>query len=386
MALPSDFYTDFPPVSKADWLARIAKDLKGRPIDELYWQLSADITTDPFGHADDFPTPPAPLSEAPADWEIVETVNEPAAAAANAQALEALEFGAEGLRFHLSEPATLADLQQRLDGIYLDFIGLHFEGPGVAQNPGAVLGALDTLSKERGLATDALAGSLAYDPATATLPDWRYLADLMEHTHDHFPKFRVIGVDGAAEWKVPAGAADELAALLRRGNLYLQKLSERGVPVAKIAAQMQFSVAVGPSYFVEIAKLRAFKLLWMNVLQAWSASPVYPVLDVRFAPEAYTADHNSNLIRATTMAMSAVLGGADRLSVRPFDGGPGEPTAHPAAFGRRMARNVQHLLKMESFFAEIPDPAAGSYYVEKLTAQLAEAAWAKFQAQLRKAV
>ncbi len=79
------------------------------------------------------------------------------------------------------------------------------------------------------------------------------------------------------------------------------------------------------------------------------------------------------------MAMSAVLGGADRLAVRPFDAGTDAPS-RPAGFGRRMARNVQHLLKMESFFTELHDPAAGSYYVEKLTLQLAEAAWTKFQA------
>lgn len=382
MALPSDFFTDFPAVSKADWLARIAKDLKGRSIDELYWPLSPDVTADPFGHADDFPVQPAPLTQAALSWEICEDVPDVDPAAANAQALEALRFGAEGLRFHLTAQASLDDLRQRLDGVYLDFIGLHFAGAGVAQNPGAVLGALGALASERSLKTSALQGSVTYDPAsTGALPDWRYLADLMEHARDNFPAFRLIDIDGAAEWQGAAGATDELAGLLRRGHVYLQKLSERGVPVAQTAAQMQFSIAVGPSYFVEMAKLRAFKLLWMNVLQAWGAPRIYPVLDVRFAPEGYTADHNANLIRATTMAMSAVLGGADRLSVRPFDEGATVPGPHPPAFGRRMARNVQHLLKMESFFAEIPDPAAGSYYVEKLTTQLAEAAWTKFQAQ-----
>lgn len=381
MELPADFFADFPPVSKADWLARITRDLKGKPLDELYWRLGADVTVDPFGHADDFPVPTAPLTAEAAGWEIGEDVEAADPAAANAQALEALEGGAEGLCFTLVAPPSADDLRQRLRGIYPDFIGLHFAGPGVAQNPGAVLAALDLLARERGLETSALRGSLAWDPvATAGLQDWRYLADLLDYGREHFLQFRLVTVDGTTEFRGTEHVTDELAALLRRGNFYLQKLAERGQAPADVAGQMQFSAAVGTSYFVEIAKLRAFKLLWLNVLQAWGVPPAYPVVEVRFAPGVYTDDLYTNLVRATTMAMSAVLGGAQRLTVLPYDAGREARTDYPPAFGRRMARNVQHLLKLESFLAEAADPAAGSYYVEKLTAQLAAAAWAKFQA------
>ena len=142
---------------------------------------------------------------------------------------------------------------------------------------------------------------------------------------------------------------------------------------------MQFSMYIGKSYFVEIAKLRAFKILWANFLKAWGAEPVYPVQDVRFFPGDYTGDLYTNMIRATTMAMSAVLGGANRLTVLPYDAGREAEAVYPRAFARRVARNVQHLLQLESGFAELADPAAGSYYLEKLTAQLASSAWEKFQ-------
>lgn len=381
MELPADFFAEFPAVSKADWLARVARDLKGKPLDELYWRLSAGVVVDPFGHADDFPTPPAPLSAPAPGWEITEDVSAADPAAANAEALEALEGGAEGLRFSLPALPSADDLRRRLGGIYLDFIGLHFAGTGVAQTPGAVLGALEQLARERSLDPRALRGSLAWDPAaSAGLQDWRYLAELLDYGATNFPHFRLVTVAETAEFQGAEHAADALAALLRRGNLYLGKLAERGVAAAGAAAQIQFSVAAGTSYFVEIAKLRAFRLLWLNVLKAWGAPPVYPLVEARFSPEAYTGDLYDNLIRATTMAMSAVLGGAQRLTVLPCDAGHAA-VERPPAFGRRMARNVQHLLKMESFFAETADPAAGSYYVEKLTVQLAETAWAKFQAR-----
>ena len=379
MALSTDFFSEFHPVSKADWLARITKDLKGKALDDLYWQLAEEVRVDPFGHADELPAPPAPLSAQPLQWEICEDIYAADPAAANAQALEALSFGAESLCFQLTEPATAAFIHPLLDGVHPDFISLQFAGPGLAKNPGAVLAALETLARERGLDPRRLRGALRYDPAAAEgLQDWRYVAELLAYGRENFPGFTLLSVEGAADWQGASGAADELALLLKRANAYLKQFAERGWSPADAAAGMQVAVAVGSSYFVEIAKLRALKLLWLNLLQAWGLPKAWPPLDVRFAPAAYAADEYSNLIRATTMAMSAVLGGADRLAVLPFDAGAENPS-RPAAFGRRMARNVQHLLKMESFFTELPDPAAGSYYVEKLTGQLAEAAWKKFQ-------
>ena len=263
-----------------------------------------------------------------------------------------------------------------LEGVYLDFIGLHFAGPGVEANPGMLLSHLSQLANAKGLKTAQLHGSLAYDPALHnTIVDWRYLADLLQFASENFPQFSILAIRPEA---TPGPVAD-IVSLLRQGNLYLEKLSERGIPPERAVAQMTFSIGIGKSYFYEIAKIRAFKLLWLHILKAWNAPLVLPVTAVHFREEAYTDDLYTNMIRATTMAMSAVLGGADRLTVSPYDAGREASATYPPAFGRRIARNVQHLLQLESGFGDIADPAAGSYYIEKLTQQLAARAWKEFR-------
>ncbi|MCC6461553.1 MAG: hypothetical protein IT260_13855 [Saprospiraceae bacterium] len=377
MNQPAEFFDKFSPTSKIDWLERIAKDLKGKPLEELHWQLNAQIKVDPFGHADDFPSPSLPLHSAPSGWAINEDIESTDPEAANAQALEALSAGASSLHF----PLKNADLEATLAGVYLDYISLHFSGQAIQDGPAAVLAALGRLAAAQQIPAAALRGSLYYDPAggPGEIRDWRYVLELLAYAGAEFPGIRCLRVDGRPDFQGTEGVVDELVALLHKGQGYLEQLSVRGANPQAVAAQMQFSCSIGQSYFVEIAKLRAFKLLWINVLNAWGVVPAYPVLEVRFAPGAYTDALYSNMIRATTMAMSAVLGGADRLTVLPYDAGREAQAAYPPAFARRIARNVQHLLQLESGLGDVADPAAGSYYLEKLTAQLAEAAWNKFK-------
>lgn len=368
-------FSEFPTISKEAWLSQISKDLKDKTLDDLSWKLAEGLRVDPFAHADDFPVPPAPLMTAVRPWEICENIPVTDATTANRTALDALEGGVEGLCFHLNGILDGDSAAQMLEGIYLDFIGLHFAGPGVEANPGIVLSHLTQIASGRGLKAAQLHGSLAYDPALHNkIVDWRYLADLMQFAAESFPQFSVISVRPA-----PAeNPVSDIVSLLQQGNLYLEKLVERGISPALTAAHMQFSIPVGKSYFYEIAKMRAFKLLWLHILKAWNAPLVLPVVAVHFREEVYTDNLYTNMIRATTMAMSAVLGGADRLTVLPYDAGREANATYPPAFGRRIARNVQHLLRLESSFGEIPDPAAGSYYIEKLTQQLATTAWSEF--------
>lgn len=375
--LPDDFFAEFPPVSKEQWLERIAKDLKGKPLEDLYWHLGTDMRVDPFGHADDQPAPPPPLSVTPHRWEINEDMDAGSPAEANRQALEALAFGAESVHFHLAESNISDQMEALLSRIYLDYISLQFSGPGVTNGPAAVLALLAGIAGEQNVPLQHLRGTLGYDPMTGRLTDWRYLSDLLQFSREKLPGFRCISIDGSSEFRGAEGTADELAALLRRGAQYLSQGAAHGLDAGHVATQIQFSLNIGTSYFVEIAKLRAFKLLWLNVLNAWGLEPAYPVLEVRFAPGAYTGDLYTNMIRATTMAMSAALGGADRITVLPYDAGREDQAQYPRAFGRRIARNVQHLLKLESGLDHLADPAAGSFYIEKLTAQLAEKAWGK---------
>jgi methylmalonyl-CoA mutase len=360
--------SNFPPVSKSEWLNQIAKDLKGRPMEELLWTRPDGMQVTPFVHADDFAEPPAALAAEPNAWEICEEIKVSDPVSANRQALDALEGGAEGLCFVLDAPLDATGFAQLLDGIYLDYIGLHFAGKAVDANPGIFLAQLETLAAQKGLATTALRGSLAYDPVpVSSVVDWRYLAELIEFCRDKFPQFKLI--------RVSSGADTPLKETLHHSNTYLSNLSEKGLSVSEIARVMEFSIPIGKSYFVEIARLRALKLLWLNALQAWNAPLELPAISVQYQPETYTEELYSNMIRATTMAMSAILGGASRLTVLPYDAGRESQAKYPATFSRRIARNVQHLLKMESALDTVTDPAAGSYYIETLTRQLAKDAW-----------
>ena len=370
-------FAEFPTISKEAWLNQISKDLKDKTLDDLSWKLSEGLTVDPFAHADDFELPPLPLTTTARPWEICENIDVANPATVNRAALDALEGGAGGLCFRLNDSLDAASVAQMLEGIYLDFIGLHFAGPGVEANPGILFSHLAQLTSAKGLKTGQLRGSLAYDPALHnTIVDWRYLADLVQFAAESFPQFAVVSVSPATT-DTPV---KDIVSLLQQGNLYLEKLSERSISPALAAAHMQFDIPIGKSYFYEIAKMRAFKLLWLHILKAWKAPLLLPQTAVHFREEVYTDDLYTNMIRATTMAMSAVLGGADRLTVLPYDAGREAQASYPPAFGRRIARNVQHLLSLESGFGEIPDPAAGSYYIEKLTRQLAAAAWREFNA------
>lgn len=368
----------FPPVSKEQWLAQVTKDLKGRSIQDLYPASTEGLRVDPFAHADDFPQLPTPLAQQDNSWEICENILVQNPAQANAQALEALEGGAEGLCFELATPLSGAGLATLLEGIYIDFIGLHFCGPGVYENPGQVLAGLTNLAQTRSLSTHTLRGTLAYDPvAIATrLVDWRYLADLMAYAEAQFPGFRILHLDSD---QATSGPVATLSGLLYRTNHYFQQLTARGVAASDIAAQLHFSVAVGADYFETIASIRAFKLLYLNLLAAWEA-PLQPAVTAAyFQAKAYTDTLNTNMIRATTMAMSAALAGVHRMTVSPYDTGREAQATHSRAFGRRIARNVQHLLKLESRLDQPIDPAAGSYYIEKRSLQLAAEVWSNFQ-------
>lgn len=376
-----DFFKEFPEVSKADWLAKIQKDLKGRQLEDLQWHLNERIVADPFAHADDFLEVSKTLTIQPNNWKINEKIKVADAAAGNSQALEALNFGADSLTFEFENTPSAADFFKILEGVFIEMISLNFCGAAVQHNPGYFFGLLEAECAKRNLYKMQLHGSVAFDPAAANpkFNDWRYLLDLLDFSEQNFPNFQILTIGGTVDFQSPENADSELAAILKRGNFYFEKLVERGASAEKIAARMGFEIAVGKSYFVEIAKLRAFKLLWFNALQAWGVPTDLPKIHVSFAEKAYSDSLYSNMIAATTMAMSAVAGGTDVLTVLPYDAGRESQAAYPQSFSRRIARNVQHLLKSESGFAELADPAAGSFYIEKLTRQLADSAWQLFQ-------
>ncbi len=193
-----------------------------------------------------------------------------------------------------------------------------------------------------------------------------------------FPGLRILGIHGRNFHQAGATTAQELAYSLGQASEYLAELSERGIPVEKIADKISFHFAVGSNYFLEIAKFRAARMLWSRLVGEYGLTPEeVPAMYIHAETSRWNQtvyDPYVNLLRSTTEAMSAVLAGVDSLSVLPFDAAYEEPTD----FAVRLARNQQILLKEESYFDKVVDPAQGSYYIESITSSLAETAWNLF--------
>lgn len=362
-----EFLHSFPEVSKLEWLAHIERELKGGDMDALYWEYDG-IRTDPFGHADDFSELPAPLWDATHDWELSEDV-----VGGNALIMEALSGGAESVQVGSSTAGM--DWASYFSGVHLDYIGVYLEFEAERESPAALADAFLAYAGTQGLAGVSLRGGLMYDLFRQPIkPDWRYVVDTAAWMAAHLPRFTWMLCCSDGLERVSEG----LAGLLRQAHTCLSEGMARGGNAGVLAAQLQFEVRIGKDYFPEIARLRALRLLWYNLLTAYKLPLRDPVIAVRFREEVYTDDLYTNMIRATTMAMSAVVGGCSRLTVRPYDAGREEASVYGPVFSRRIARNVQHLLKLEAGFGSVADPAAGSYYVENLTRQMVMRAWEDF--------
>ncbi len=331
-----NLFSDFPPVRKTEWLDKIKADLKGRPVEELFWRLADELVVDPFAHPEDRRRQlDQPLTDLRRWWIGASAQAGPALASL----LDELrEGGVQSLRLVIEARGQLPEAVELLGSRWPDLPHLVLDLP-------------------EGATSDWLEG-LAF----AKKPDWVAGAAWAEAA-------RVIPVPGT-------DAVATLARALQQGCDVLAELVERhGLSAKEAHARLVFRFELGPEYFLELARLRAFALLWGHVLEGWQEAPRKPQIEVHFATGAYGDDPYHNMIRATTLAMSALLGGADRLEVRPVV----LPDEGETPFTRRIARNVQHILRLESHFGKVADPVAGSWYVEQLTDQLARAAWDRFR-------
>jgi methylmalonyl-CoA mutase len=367
MASPT-FFEDFQPTTKADWLAKITKDLRGKPLDDLNWQLDQDLTLEAVFHPEDQPRPLPPIDMNKTDgnnWEVGALLPVSDAKSANTAALTALNGGVESLLFHLTDAPALDAL---LRDINLPYISVQFEGlPDLAAGA-AVLDALQAHPAFRA----GINGGLYLSPAQGDAASWQALLQKGAATGQ---TFAVCTIDGRADFAGTAHIPAILSDLLLHAHEWLATQIESGTAGEQAATHLQFAVSIGTSFFVEIAKLRALRLLWANVLDAYRLTTPMQ-LDVHPVMPAGETDPHTNMIRASTQALAAAIGGCNRLYLPPAT----QHTDKEATdFHYRIARNVQHLLKMESYLDRVIDPAAGSYYIEALTIRIAEQAWDLFQ-------
>ncbi|MCB9161948.1 MAG: acyl-CoA mutase large subunit family protein [Caldilineaceae bacterium] len=302
------------------------------------------------------------------------------AARAGLDADQVAQPGDDGLSL-----ATVDDLAVALDGIDLAQTPV-FITPGTAALPVAAF--LFALAQRRNVPLAVLSGGVDNDPlsvlaATGRLPApmpalLDELADLTRWAAANAPGLSTVGVDTRAYNDGGANAVQEVAAALATGVAYLRALGARDVPVAVAAPRLRFTFAIGGNFFMEVAKLRAARMLWSQVVAAFGGDEAAQAMHIHAATahrNKTTLDPYVNMLRTTTEAFAAAAGGVDSLEVAPFDA-----RIRPAdEFSRRAARNTQLILQDEANLTRLIDPAGGSWTVETLTDQLADAAWTAFQ-------
>lgn len=282
--------------------------------------------------------------------------------------------------------SSLDDMRKLLEGIAFDAISTYLRPGGQSLPMAAIfLAAADA----RGVPFAAIRGCVEGDPLAYLAGegvlhrDWESacdeLAALTRFALGQAPGLQTVAVQGHVYHDGGASSVQELGAVLATGVEYLRALRSRGLSAGEVAPHMRLSVSVGSQYFLEVAKIRALRVLWSRILEAFGV----PAEKRRVHIHARTGLWNKtrmdpyvNMLRATTEAFSAVVGGVDSLHVGPFD----EVFAEPNAFSRRIARNVHHILAEECDLTKVVDPAGGSWAVERLTHELAEQAWKQFQA------
>jgi methylmalonyl-CoA mutase len=290
------------------------------------------------------------------------------------------DVGAEGVSI-----SNLQDISTALKDIVLERFPIHidagFSGLGI-------LAALAAFFKKENIRFDKVKGSIDTDPlgflvTHGNLPvslekAYDHMAEVTRWAGKHMPQMKTIGINGLSYHNAGAGAVQELAFALATAVETIARLMERDLTIEKIAGSMRFTFGIGPFYFMEVAKLRAARMLWAKIVEACGGSEESRKMIIH----GVTSFHNQtmydpyvNMLRTTTEAFSAVVGGVDSLQTNPFD----EPFGPPAEFSRRAARNTQIVLEEEAHLNQLIDPAGGSYYVEKLTHEVAQKAWALFR-------
>ncbi|MBQ8853793.1 MAG: acyl-CoA mutase large subunit family protein [Alistipes sp.] len=391
-------FAEFPAVSTEAWEAAIAVDLKGADYErKLVWRTTEGFNLRPYYRAENLEgleTLGTQAGEFPYlrgvsgdnNWLTHQTIAVSCPKAANETALKMLNAGVDSLGFCLSEPLTAEALDTLLADIVLSAVELTFCGKGVAKIAALVLAK----AEKDGVAKDELHVNFCIDPIVKHLSqkgEWceecqggaciSKLAELVKATAE-YKHVRVVNVSANVFSDCGSTIVEELGFGLSVAHEYLVRLMEAGLTVDQAARKIRLTFAVTSNYFMEMAKFRAVRLLWANIVKQYE-----PACDCscKAFVHARTSAWNQtvydpyvNMLRGTTEAMSATIAGVHSLEVLPFD----HSYTAPTEFSERIARNQSLLLKHESHFDQVIDPAGGSYYIETLTKTIAEEAWKLF--------
>ncbi|WP_299960000.1 methylmalonyl-CoA mutase [uncultured Roseobacter sp.] len=406
--------------TKDKWRDLAEAELRGRPLDDLTWQTLEGIEVQPLYTADDV-ADLAHLGTIPGEapytrgvkatmyagrpWTIRQYAGFSTAEESNAFYRRALAAGQQGVSvafdlathrgYDSDHPRvegdvgkagvaidSVEDMKILFDGIPLDKISVSMTMNGAVI---PILANFIVAGEEQGHDKSLLSGTIQNDILKEFMvrntyvyppePSMRIIADIIEYTSDHMPKFNSISISGYHMQEAGANLVQELAFTLADGREYVRTAIARGMDVDKFAGRLSFFFAIGMNFFMEAAKLRAARLLWSRIMAEFEPkNPKSSMLRTHCQTSGVSLqeqDPYNNVIRTAYEAMSAVLGGTQSLHTNALD----EAIALPTENSSRIARNTQLILQEETGVTNVVDPLAGSYYVEKLTSDLADAAW-----------
>jgi len=366
-------FSAFEPASKQSWKETAITDLKGADFDKkLVWKTDEDIAVQPFYTAEDWQDVsiiPHKSSSAKRSWTNYVEVDVKDLLEANKFMLRMMEFDVTGFLLNILETETI-HFSVLLKGIDPEKTEISFK----LQSPSpTLLHQYFSFVTAQGHQLVNIHGFVQADvleawSTKATGPDFKNLAAQLKITAQA-KNFKGLMLSSHAFVNAGAGIVQEAAFLLNKLTDTIESLEKEGLEQEQIISQLALHLAVGGDYFFEIAKLRAIKKLLTAILSCYStALPDVPVLSSNAAWSKSLYDPTVNMLRNTTEAMSAILGGCNAILINPHD----STYKTPDEFTHRIALNISNLLKEESYFDKVTDPAAGSYYIETITAQLAE--------------
>ena len=376
-------------------MAKITADLKGVPFEKkLVWKTGEGFNVNPFYRAEDIEglkTTESLPGEFPYvrgtkkdnDWKVRQNIEVCCFKGANEKALDLLTKGVTSLGFIIKgDEVNEENIATLLEGICPASVELNFNTCNCKAEK--LIGILADYFKGKGVDAEKCYGSVNYDAFKKPLvkgkenSEWVEGAAAVLKAGQALPNYRVLAVNAFLFNNAGAYISQELGYALAWGNELMAKLTEAGFTADEVAKKIKFNFGISSNYFMEIAKFRAARWLWAEIVAAYK-----PACECacKMVAHAQTSEWNMtvydahvNLLRSQTEAMSAALAGVDSITVRPFD----KIYQTPDDFSERIARNQQLLLKEECHLDKVVDPSAGSYYVEVLTNSLADVAWKLF--------
>ena len=391
-------FTEFPPVPTEKWEEVITADLKGADYErKLVWKTGEGFNVRPYYRAENLEGikflgsqagefPYVRGTHAHNRWRVHQTVSVVCPKEANAEALKILNAGVDSLGFFIASAGfSAADLDMLLKDICIPAVEITFCGEKMANVAELVLAKVE----KEGIAKEDVRIAFCIDPLVKGLSSKgdfcspngeKCIARIVEliHKTKEYKHVRIVTVAGQTFGNSGSTIVEELAFTLSAGHDYLVRLTDAGLDVDAAARKLRFSFSVSSNYFMEIAKFRAARMLWANIVKGYGpAKNCACKMQIHAETSRWNQtvyDPYVNMLRGTTEAMSATIAGVHSLEVMPFDASFENPTE----FSKRIARNVELLLKNESHFDQVVDPAGGSYYVENLTQSIAAEAWKLF--------